>query len=79
MEPHEALSRIYLSLFTVKELMTHRKEPKCSQPKAMAKMEEGLWVVSKVWILTEKTKRKLGLLQFLKSDVDGLEEEEEGS
>lgn len=45
----------------------------------MAKMEEGLWVVSKVWILTEKTKRKLGLLQFLKSDVDGLEEEEEGS
>lgn len=30
-------------------------------------------------ILTEKTKRKLGLLQFLKSDVDGLEEEEEGS
>lgn len=59
--------------------MTHRKEPKCSQPKAMAKMEEGLWVVSKVWILTEKTKRKLGLLQFLKSDVDGLEEEEEGS
>ena len=43
MEPHEALSRIYLSLFTVKELMTHRKEPKCSQPKAMAKMEEGLW------------------------------------
>ena len=60
--------------------MTQRKGPKCSQPKTVAKtVRRTVGKERPLEILTKKTKRKLGLCRFLKSDFNKLEEDEEGS
>ena len=65
--------------FRVKQLVTQRRGPRCSQPKTRAKaIRRTVGEERPLEMLTKKMKRKLSWCWLLKSDFGKLEENEEG-